>query len=141
MNAPIDFQVCRPRARRNPKPQMIQCKLCLHDVDFLAWVAQAEPGDRLEYHRGFLGVDVDSPITTPSEVDRKALGQLAQKARGAFELGLVHLVQERLATDRFSYIAIARPKPKSTSPAASLSALLLDGEPSHAIGSSGEANA
>ena len=126
MNVPIDFQVCKSRSRRKPKPQMIPCKLCLRDVEFLAWVNQAEPGDRLEYHRGFLGVDVDSPITTPSAEDRKALGQLAQKARGAFELGLVHLVQERLATDRFSYIAIARPKPKSRPAASSLSALLLN---------------
>ena len=126
MNVPIDFQVCKSRSRRKPKPQMIPCKLCLRDVEFLAWVNQAEPGDRLEYHRGFLGVDVDSPITTPSAEDRKALGQLAQKARGAFELGLVHLVQERLATDRFSYIAIARPRPESRPAASSLSALLLN---------------
>jgi len=126
MNAPIEFQVCKSRSRRKPKPQMIPCKFCVSDVEFLAWVNQAEPGDRLEYHRGFLGVDVDSPITTPSPEDRKALGQLAQKARGAFELDLVHLVQERLAVDRFSYIAIARPKPKSKPAAVSLSALLLN---------------
>jgi len=125
MSAPISFQVCKPRARRKPKPQMIPCKLCMRDVEFLAWVAQAEPGDRLEYHRGFLVVDVESITSTPSETDRKALGDLAQKARGVFELGLVHLVQKRLATDRFSYIAIARPKPKSKTAAASLSALLL----------------
>jgi len=140
MNAPIDFQVCKSRAQRNAKPKLIPCKLCMSDVEFLAWVKQAEPGDRLEYHRGFLVVEIESPICTPSEADRKALGQLAQKARGAFELGLVHLVQQRLAIDRFSYIAIARPKPRSKA-AASLSALLLDGEPCHAIGSSGRANA
>lgn len=126
MNAPIDIQVCKPRGPRKPKPQMIPCKFCVSDVEFLAWVTQAEPGDRLEYHRGFLGVDVDSPIATPSEADRKALGQLAQKARGAFELGLVHLVQERLAVDRFSYIAIVRPNPRTRPTAASLSALLLN---------------
>ncbi len=126
MNAPIEFQVCKSRSRRKPKPQMVPCKFCVSDVEFLAWVNQAEPGDRLEYHRGFLGVDVDSPITTPSAEDREALGQLAQKARGAFELGLVHLVQERLAVDRFSYIAIARPKSKSTSTPASLAALIFD---------------
>jgi len=125
MNASIDFKVCKSRSRRKPKPQLIPCKFCVSDVEFLAWVNQAEPGDRLEYHRGFLGVDVDSPITTPSPEDRKALGQLAQKARGAFELGLVHLVQERLATDQFSYIAIARPKQKSRPTATSLSTLLL----------------
>jgi len=35
-------------------------------------------------------------------------------------------VQERIDTDKFAYIAIARPKPKSTSTAASLSALIFD---------------
>lgn len=126
MSAPAIIQVCKPRQRRKVKLHMIPCKLCLRDVEFLAWVNQAEPGDRIEYHRGFLVVDVESPIGTPSETDRKALRKLALKARGAFELGLVHLVQDRLATDRFAYISIARPKPKSTSTAASLSALIFD---------------
>jgi len=26
----------------------------LSEIEFCAWVAQAVPGDRLEYHRGFL---------------------------------------------------------------------------------------
>jgi hypothetical protein len=126
MNAPIDIQGCKPRNRRKSNPQLFPYKLCMRDIEFLAWVVQAEPGDRLEYHRGFLAVDLQSMSATPSEQDRKALGQLAQKARGAFELGLVHLVQERLAIDRFSYIAIARPRQKTTITTTMLSALLLN---------------
>ena len=98
----------------------------MSDVEFLAWVCQAEPRDRLEYHRGFLVVDCDMAVGNLSAQGRKTLGELAQKARGAFELGLVDLVQERLGVDRFAYIAIARSKPKSKATAASLSALLLN---------------
>ena len=29
----------------------------LTDIEFCAWIGQAVPGDRLEYHRGFLGID------------------------------------------------------------------------------------
>jgi hypothetical protein len=29
----------------------------LADIEFCAWIGQAAPGDRLEYHRGFLGID------------------------------------------------------------------------------------
>jgi len=101
-----------------------QCPL--NEIEFCAWIGQAEPGERLEYHRGFLAQDTIAIASSLSGKDLAALKKLASRAFWTFELGLVHLVQERLATDRFSYIAIARPKPKSTSTAASLSALLLD---------------
>lgn len=97
------------------------------EISFCAWVAQAVPGDRLEYYRGFLAHDTFSCATALTDKDRAELKNLASRAFRAFEAGLVHLVQERLATDRFAYIAIARPKPKSKhAAAASLSALLLD---------------
>ena len=31
----------------------------ISEIQFCAWVAQALPGDRLEYHRGHLAVDAD----------------------------------------------------------------------------------
>jgi hypothetical protein len=98
----------------------------LDEISFCAWIGQAKPGERLEYHRGFLAHDTFSCATALSDKDRAELKKLASRAFWAFEAGLVHLVQERLATDRFAYIAIARPKPKSERAAASLSALLLD---------------
>lgn len=95
----------------------------LTDVELYAWIAQAEPGARLEYHRGFLGVDITPVISLLPEPDRARLADLAAAALGAFEKGLVHLVQARLGTDRFAYIAITRPKPRAAQ--ASLSRLLL----------------
>ncbi|MEI4234791.1 hypothetical protein [Roseovarius sp. D22-M7] len=98
----------------------------LTDIDLNAWIAQAEAGDALIYHCGFLVVDADKALSTLPTDRRLALRGVADAAFRAAEQGLVHLVQERLETDRFAYIAIARPKPKGAT--ASLSALLLDAQ-------------
>ena len=68
----------------------------LTDVELYAWIAQAEAGARLEYHRGFLGIDVTPVISTLPAPERRQLADLGQAALGAFEKCLVHLVQERL---------------------------------------------
>jgi hypothetical protein len=81
----------------------------LTDIAFCAWVAQAEPGDRLEYHRGVLAVDRLKVISALGERERKRVEQLASRALRAAEEGLVHLVQTRIAPDRFRYLAVARP--------------------------------
>lgn len=86
----------------------------LTDVEFCAWIGQAMPGDRLEYHRGFLGIDTTAVISTLPEPDRRRLAALASAAHRAFEADLVHLVQVRLGSDRFAYLAIARTKPRRT---------------------------
>ena len=96
----------------------------LTEIEFCAWVAQAAPGDRLEYHRGFLVLDTFPAFSNLPDAQRAELLKLASRAFWAAEQGLVHLVQERVGADRFAYIAVARPKPKAA--AASLSALLLE---------------
>jgi hypothetical protein len=101
---------------RRPAPRLSELELC-------AWVAQAVPGDRLEYHRGFLALDTFALFTQLDDRERAELGKLASRAFWAAERGLVHLVQERTGPDQFAYIAVARPKPKAA--AVSLSALLL----------------
>ena len=98
----------------------------ISEIEFCAWVGQADPGARLEYHRGFLAHDTIAIASCLSAADMAELGKLASRAFGAFEAGLVHLVQERLGVDHFAYIAIARTKPKSKATVASLSALLLN---------------
>ena len=71
---PIGARVARPR---------------LTDVELFAWIAQAEAGARLEYHCGFLGIDVTPVISTLPEPERRQLADLGQAALGAFEKGLV----------------------------------------------------
>ncbi len=94
------------------------------DIDLYAWISQAEAGDALIYHCGFLVVDADKTVSTLPTDRRLAVRGVADAAFRAAEQGLVHLVQKRLETDRFAYIVIARPKPKGAA-AASLSRLLL----------------
>ena len=74
-------------------------------LEFCAWVGDAAPGDRLEYHRGFLACDIAG-----SEL--KALRLLARRAAWTAERGLVHLVQCRRGPGYFSYLAIRRPLPR-----------------------------
>ena len=84
----------------------------LDDAGIAAWIACAEPGDELVYHRGFLAVDTASVISKLSDERRQVLRRVADAALRAEKQGLVHLVQSRLGPDQFAYIAIARPKPK-----------------------------
>ncbi|MCA0871346.1 hypothetical protein LCL97_10955 [Seohaeicola saemankumensis] len=95
----------------------------LSEIEFCAWVAQAAPGDRLEYHCGFLVLDTFALFSRLDDQGRGELSKLAGRAFWAAEQGLVHLVQERVGPDQFAYIAVARPKPKAA--AVSLSELLL----------------
>jgi hypothetical protein len=113
----------------------------LDEISFCAWVAQADPGERLEYHRGFLTLDTFALFSGLSDRERAELRNLGSRAFWAAEQGLVHLVQERVGPDLFAYIAVARPKPRHA--AISLSELLLaeQGQPCEATGSSGRAAA
>ncbi|MCC6006789.1 MAG: hypothetical protein JJU40_03835 [Rhodobacteraceae bacterium] len=90
------------------------------EITFCAWVAQAGAGEALVYHRGFLVVDTDKLLSRLAPEARLELRRLADAAFRAAEQGLVHLVQARLATDRFAYIAIARPKPRRSGAALSM---------------------
>ena len=89
----------------------------ISEISFCAWIAQAAAGEPLIYHQGFLVVDTDPALSKLPAEQRLALRALASAAFRAEEQGLVHLVQQRMATDRFAYIAIARPKPTPPRPA------------------------
>lgn len=92
------------------------------EIDLCAWLSQAKAGETLEYHRGFLVLDIDPRISALATSDRLELVQLASRARWAAEKQFVHLVQRRLGESQFSYLAIARPRPQTPS----LSSLLLE---------------
>ena len=93
------------------------------EIDLLAWVGQAAAGDILEYHQGFLALDRSSHGDAFRERERAALGRMASQAMRLAEHGLVHLLQRRVCSERFSYLAIARPRAETL--AALPSALLL----------------
>lgn len=89
----------------------------ISEIELCGWLSQAEPGETLEYHRGFLGLD-RTPIGRPMSLkERIDLIDVAERVMRLAEQGLVHLVQRRIGDDSFSYLAIAR----SRSAGASLS--------------------
>jgi hypothetical protein len=96
------------------------------EIDLCAWLSQAAPNDALEYHRGFLVLDIDPRMSPLANGDRLELIQVASRARWAANKQLAHLVQRRLGECRFSYLAIARQRPET--PALS-SLLLAEGAP------------
>lgn len=110
MTRPIPF----PQRDALPRwPSIDEMMLC-------AWAAQAAPGETIEYHRGFLGLDRTSYGLPMSPEDRAALIRMATRAFALAERGFVHPVQRRLGPDRFSYLAIARPRPCNAPPAAAM---------------------
>ena len=86
------------------------------EIELCAWLGQAEPSDALEYHHGFLVVDL-APFGGPlSSETRSELSRTSSRAYDLAERGFVHLVQRRLGPDSFSYLAIARPLPHGKAP-------------------------
>jgi hypothetical protein len=88
--------------------------LQIHEIDFLGWLGQAQPGDSIEYHRGFLALDTIRDGSRFAEKERLELSRVARRAWWASEQNLVHLAQRRWAKDDYSYLAIARPRTAST---------------------------
>jgi DNA-directed RNA polymerase specialized sigma24 family protein len=104
----------------NARSKFPTVHLALSEIDLCGWLGQAEPGDTLEYYRGFLAVDAIPGGSRLPERDRVELGRIARRALWASERGLAHLLQRRHGPDDYSYIIVARPR----SPSQSLSELL-----------------
>jgi hypothetical protein len=76
------------------------------------WLGAAAPGDQFTYHKGFLAVDCDSSSDRPTQREKAELRRVARRAMLAAETGLAHLVQRRNGPNDFTYLLIARPRPK-----------------------------
>ncbi|GER08845.1 hypothetical protein GCM10007972_24480 [Iodidimonas muriae] len=98
-------------------------RLRLTEIELCAWIGQAAPGDVLVYHRGFLALNITAQNTCLGEREKTELARMARRAFLASETGLVHLVQRRHGPEDYSYLAVARPKPRHAR--AALSSLLL----------------
>lgn len=85
----------------------------ISEFELCTWLGDAAPGDVLEYYRGFLAKDAwKGTGQRLKEPDRIVLERLASRARWAVERGFAHLVQRRIASEQFSYLVIARPRPR-----------------------------
>lgn len=104
----LTYSPVRGRDRSKPTREKPAPWLLVNAVQFCAWIAQAQPGERLEYHRGLLAMDANVENGESTTTQQRELNRLARGARWAAEQELVHLVQRRNGPDDFSYLAIAR---------------------------------
>ena len=114
------------RAIPVPRPVVLPLRSAptppLTEIEFCAWVAQALPGNRLEYHRGFLACDTCAALSCLEDGARRELRRLGARALWTAEHRLVHLVQARIEPGVYAYLAVARSKPRTTP--ASLSTII-----------------
>jgi len=103
-----------------------RCDEPLTDIAFCAWIAQALPGEILEYHRGLIAIDRNAEISKLGADESERIDHLADRAFAAAEIGLVHLLQQRIALNDYRYLAVARPRPAEATN--SLFHLLLENE-------------
>ena len=100
---------------------------CLTESELCSWLGGAASGDALEYHRGVLALDRSPLASRLPKADQAELERVARRAFWAAEQGLAHLVQRRRGPDDYSYLMIARPRPKTQS--GSLLAMLAEEVP------------
>lgn len=97
-------------------PQMLSSGTGVHPVlsetEFCDRLAEAVPNEAITYHVGMLARDRYWPLSKLPEDQRVALGAIANRALKLAEAGRVHLVQRRIAEERFVYLAIVRPQPR-----------------------------
>jgi hypothetical protein len=80
--------------------------LTITEEAFCAWVGDALPGDRIQYHRGHLLIDRSRKYGPFSEKDRRELSAVANRALALAEEGRLCLVQQRLGEHDYRYLAV-----------------------------------
>jgi len=70
------------------------------------WIANSVRGERLQYHQGLLLVDRSEATSPFPSKERQRIHAVAKRAWNACELGLVHLVSQRIEPFVFRYIAV-----------------------------------
>ena len=73
---------------------------------FCAWLADAVPGERFEYHRGFLSLDRSPLGNRLPDRQRRRLVEVADFAMTTADSRRVCLIQRRNGADDYSYLAV-----------------------------------
>jgi hypothetical protein len=84
------------------------------DLEFVQWIADADPGDTIEYHAGFLFLDRTRGVESTGS-DAPSIRVLADTVYDLQMRGLIELTQRRIGDYRYSYLATARRKPNAKS--------------------------
>jgi len=98
-NVPNLLATDRARPLCVPATPLTEAALC-------DWIAQALPGERLQYHEGLLLLDRSDANSPYPPKERQRIHAVAKRAWNACELGLVHLVSQRVEFFVFRYIAV-----------------------------------
>ncbi len=85
-------------------------KIALTENEFCDRVTDAVPGEIIAYHVGMLAADRSLSVSTLPEGRRIELNAVANRALKMANAGGMHLVQHRIGTERFAYLAIVRPQ-------------------------------
>ena len=79
---------------------------------FELWLKTSRPGDKFEYHRGFLANDRETVTLMPqgyyAHVFHEPMHDIGLMAYSAYARGQVELVQKRIGRERYKYFAIKR---------------------------------
>jgi hypothetical protein len=84
--------------------------LLVSEDELRAWLAPAEGGEALEYHRGALAIDRLRLGSRLPDEEREELERVARAALAIAESGNGYLLQRRHGPDDYSYLLVARPK-------------------------------
>jgi hypothetical protein len=76
------------------------------------WLGAAAAGDQLVYHRGFLAIDLDPRVDRLTRDEQLRLSRVARRAQILASQDLAHLVQRRHSAANFTYLLIARHRPR-----------------------------
>lgn len=77
------------------------------DLEFVQWIGDADPGDTIEYHTGFLFVDRVRGIESQN-ISAPEIRLIADAAFDLQQRGIVELTQRRLDRYRYCYLATVR---------------------------------
>ncbi len=91
-----------------PEARSLRPHGIMNDVDLCVWVVDAQPGDRIAYYTGHLSRDRLPHSEGYSEAIRRKIGELGNCAWMLGEEYWVHLVQRRVSTGCWDYIAVRR---------------------------------
>jgi len=80
--------------------------------EFKLWLAEAKPGERAEYHRGFLFEDTEPAVTSLDQEAMEEAQKTAACARYAQNVGHIELIQRKHGAFNYSYLAIAKASKK-----------------------------
>ncbi|MAG99059.1 MAG: hypothetical protein CMM08_20490 [Rhodospirillaceae bacterium] len=92
-----------PEAHADTRPR---AALILRENAFAEWLAKAEPGARITYHRGHLGSDREPGMSPFPAARRHELARIADRALALALEGRLHLLQERHGDGETGYLAV-----------------------------------